>query len=753
MANISTTLRKVLQTRSAEDLDRLAQIWAVPDLDTDAQPRQDAEGMGILDIIHARFAWEALSLNARELLRQIISLQIMDGVPRDDLQKLSGLDEAAFVAALTQLEQNLMLIEARPSRNVRQRLDLRQQQTSLVLMIPEDFRQNFARIYREIYEIDRSEMHLSDNLATLAPTKLQTISLLNSIQRGFDLGYYGGMTATPTTIAVQLAEPHTVTRIWEQLSTTEHNICLWLSQASGNALVSEALRDLNMNRSELARHLYRLENFALVFPTFVGQEHRLFLDRAIRKIVNLRIKEEREQRERTRQLAAAIEAGEQPPIVYEGASQLLSDLAIVVNAVHQMVIEPTQAGYVPKRLANKIAPLLHGSRPSPYEDSDYYLEMVFSIAESLKLINLQHSKTQKSRYTPASKLPEWMEMTSAEQTRRLLTLWEKASERAWSDVAGVNYRPNHYGFGAYLEAHASRQGLLEYLAEHCQPGKWYMLSSFLETLRETRPLILHEHSRYASYNQQRQRNEVLAQWSTLDGEIIVGMLSSSLHEMGLVALGFESEDSSEDNPFTIKNPDAFAFTELAAQVIWNNQEVRTGADERPRTLIVQPNFELLLLQPDYPTLYKLLPFTKVVQIDMVSRLTLTQDSVRRGVETGWGVAQIISVLQACSQKELPQNVLYTLQDWGRLYKNATISQMILIEVSSEAMADEIFASPKLRSLELRRLGPCAIAVGNQVSLQVLRTALEKEGIILHIQGDIMNARDFAASSTSYGRRK
>src|SRR5689334_1710715 len=108
MANISTTLRKVLQTRSAEDLDRLEQIWAVPDLDSDAQPRQDAEGMGILDIIRARFAWEALSLNARELLRQIISLQIMDGVPREDLQKLSGLDEAAFVAALTQLEQNLM---------------------------------------------------------------------------------------------------------------------------------------------------------------------------------------------------------------------------------------------------------------------------------------------------------------------------------------------------------------------------------------------------------------------------------------------------------------------------------------------------------------------------------------------------------------------------------------------------------------------------------------------------------------------
>jgi hypothetical protein len=348
-----------------------------------------------------------------------------------------------------------------------------------------------------------------------------------------------------------------------------------------------------------------------------------------------------------------------------------------------------------------------------------------------------------------------MKLTTAEQTRRLLLLWQKATERAWSDVAGVNYRPNHYGFGAYLEAHASRQGLLEYLAEHCQPGKWYVLSSFLEAVRENHPLILREHSRYGAYNQQRQRKEILPQWNTTDGEIIAGMISSSLYEMGLVALGSASESTTADGLVEIKNPDAFAFTELAAQVIWNSpdSETETSGEERQRTLIVQPNFELLLLQPDYATLYKLLPFTKVEQIDMVSRLTLTQESIRRGVEAGWGVAQIISTLQACSQKELPQNVLYTLQDWGRLYKNATISQIILIEVSSEAIADEIFASPKLRSLELRRLGPCAIAVGSQVSLQALRTALEKEGIILHIQGDILNARDFTATSTSYGRRR
>ncbi len=38
------------------------------------------------------------------------------------------------------------------------------------------------------------------------------------------------------------------------------------------------------------------------------------------------------------------------------------------------------------------------------------------------------------------------------------------------------------------------------------------------------------------------------------------------------------------------------------------------------------------------------------------------------------------------------------------------TQVILLEVSSESVADEICASPKSRSLALRRLGPRAIAV-------------------------------------------
>ena len=106
------------------------------------------------------------------------------------------------------------------------------------------------------------------------------------------------------------------------------------------------------------------------------------------------------------------------------------------------------------------------------------------------------------------------------------------------------------------------------------------------------------------------------------------------------------------------------------------------------------------------------------------------------------------------KRAAPECPLYISRTGADFYKDATVSQVLLLEVGSEAIADEICASPKFRALELRRLGPCAIAIGGQMSLQVLRTTLEKEGIILHIQGDILSVREFASAITSgYGRRR
>src|SRR5260370_35098726 len=151
------------------------------------------------------------------------------------------------------------------------------------------------------------------------------------------------------------------------------------------------------------------------------------------------------------------------------------------------------------------------------------------------------------------------------------------------------------------------------------------------------------------------------------------------------------------------------LTDLGAMVLLPEaKRAPTTEQNGNRTLVVQPRFEMLLLQPDLSTLYSLLPFAQVNQVGVVSRLTLTRESILRGVAAGSTAERILQLLEERSQKGVPQNVAYTLNHWARLYKGTTISQVVLLEVTSEADTNEICNAPKPQGFGLPRVGPCAI---------------------------------------------
>jgi hypothetical protein len=386
--------------------------------------------------------------------------------------------------------------------------------------------------------------------------------------------------------------------------------------------------------------------------------------------------------------------------------------------------------------------------------SNFTVDMLYDIAKKLGLVQLSASMGDdvKSHYEPGPQLAQWAQSDVADQTHELLEYWLKAHN--WADIAGVNFDPTLSSY--YLDMRTARNAVLGYLSK-CSPGRWYSFASFLRTMKAENPYLLRSNQAVAGLAGYRNSKTILANWDRCDGEIIVGLLTSTLFESGLVSLGYEHGqprgtftqiDPATDRPL---NPDAFMLTNLAAAILPTPVEPPASEDTPPgnRTLIVQPNFELLLLQPDFPTLYSLLPVAQVNQVGKVSRLTLTRNSLLRGLLAAKNVEQVLHILEEHSQKEIPQNVAYTLRDWGKLYKEASISQVLLLEVESESLANEIFALPKLKSLGLRRLGSCTIAANSGVTFSELRRTLEKEGIVVHINGQIVMRRDY--STVTYGR--
>src|SRR6266702_3986961 len=339
-----------------------------------------------------------------------------------------------------------------------------------------------------------------------------------------------------------------------------------------------------------------------------------------------------------------------PPAVRPGETIILHDLATIIGAVYQQDIEPTKMGTVPKRIATKIDPLLRG-RPRTAlgnEGENEYLEMLFDIARELGLLQLSRPAARdiKERYEPGPALEHWSQMGAVEQTRRLLQFWVGSGR--WGDVVGANYREWYSG---YVDHRAVRGSLVSHV-RNCNPGQWYTVASLLQLIRGRDPFVLRPRQRSIASLGYRKASELREHWDTCDREIVIGSLSSSLYELGIAALGYQDSKALEvDEP---DNPDFFMLTNLGAMVLLPDAKpAPTKAQDGNRTLVVQPSFELLLLQPDLSTLYSLLPFALVNQVGVVSRLTHTRESILRGVAAGSTAERILQLLEERSQKGVP----------------------------------------------------------------------------------------------------
>ncbi len=362
------------------------------------------------------------------------------------------------------------------------------------------------------------------------------------------------------------------------------------------------------------------------------------------------------------------------------------DIAVLINAVYQYNLELTQAGRVHKRIANKYLEQLNGLPRFTYNDDDYYAEMLFKCMQGMQLIQVTQPPLPEMKMTieTGPELANWAGLSLIEQTRRLVKLWSQ-KQIAWQDLIDANNVAYNWSYYYNVDPANGRLTLLQQL-KTCKPGQWYSTDSLLRRIFEEDPLSLRKNIRFLSKTEQHKIKKELDTWLGTDGQFYNGMLSSSLYEFGLVDLAFTEEEAK--NEWDTRHPYAFRLTTLGATLLVENKNENEQPDtttqdqhtnnEGRAGFIVQPNFEILLLQQDMPALYSILPFAQVSQIGNVSTLKLTSASVLRGLKAGLKIDQIIQTLTERNHKELPQNVVYTVRDWAKQYKEVRVSQAFLI---------------------------------------------------------------------------
>jgi hypothetical protein len=741
------SLSAILADESLASLRALAVWWgAVPPGEDTIEARQQIE-RAMRDTIASRFVWERLTEDERRVLFAVVGPSARNWCLIELLPERAHLAPEAAERTLAQLaERRLLFIEtakvqggdlvgqratfygyAMP-RNTQAEVEEKQ-----IAYVPTELVTGLYTTGREIFFpiADRSDKTLDELLMPYRQGDLDQIGR----RFGLSIQAYYSRNEVRAAMAENLTQAEAVRYALARVEPRLRETYEWLRQQQGGRAPLDVLRGrLRPREPELSALLHAFEEYALAFDTFSNGERILFIPQET--LANLRRAEERPH------APVGLRESATPRAVRPADTTFLWDMAVLVSAAYHLEIELTRAGSLPKRTALRLVPLLVGERARDGDEQALdYIELLKQQAHELGLVAAPASTAkQRAHLAPGAKLDSWARHDIVMQARRLFKRWP--ADRWWTDLPGARYRE---WLTFYLEVPLARE-IVQKLLHQCRPGVWYSLASFRATIQGDDPYVLRPAQRCAGEAGFKMAEDLRAQWENTDGEIVTGMFRSTLYELGLVALGYDAE--MVPRPGENVNPEYFMLTQMGAEML--SSELSASQQPSSRALVVQPNFQVLLMEPYMPALYWLVRFAALERVGQVSRFTLTREALERGLRGGGTVEDVLAFLQAHSQKSLPQNVIYTVHDWARQIKEASQPKVTLLEAVDDELADELVTSPKLQAFRLRRVGPKAVAVPPEASRGDLHRALVRLG---YAQRILSGLEDLVAAAKQLPARR
>jgi hypothetical protein len=315
----------------------------------------------------------------------------------------------------------------------------------------------------------------------------------------------------------------------------------------------------------------------------------------------------------------------------------------------------------------------------------------------------------------ASSASTFFSLSLQERVRRCYQLYR--DQPFWNELAflsEINVRPGPAPLEpAHREVLLARQAVLEHLQLEA-PKDWFDIAACIAHIKLYIPYLLFPRQygawaeRYSSgsnpYNWDfRLKRGWLNHrdgWHMVEGGFIRAVLGGPLYWLGLVEL-----DRSE-------YPLQFRFSAAAFFLFDEHTPTIPSVDDEQKRIIVQPNFDIIVLAPVSEAVLVLLDcFAERVQLDLVACYRVSRASITRAVQRGLHVEEIIQQLETMAGSDLPQNVRYSMTEWERQARRIELWQNItLLEVDDEALIDELLADEQHRTFFGRRLSPRLIEV-------------------------------------------
>ena len=667
-----------LMGRSFDELKAIAAAWQIPLADLNHNDAAIACYREMMEKTNVRAVWETLDSEERAflhwLLEQRNNLALVDDLPAQlgrSAEQVEDLLQRLGALGLTDVEEALV----RGSRVVSAGDNLyawgmRSQTPAVkrrVVSMAGEMSRVLAVVHAELLGSEPFDEALAVLLDRLDPPILERIA---ARWRTTDLRYM----AKPAVIEMldaMLEGAETRERLLSEVSAPSRELFAYLCAHDGRAPTAEVMAAFGWSRGELHRQFAPLEVRALAFETLWHDQRILFVPRQVR-----------EPQVAGTVAAPPVTATSDPPAVGAAAPVALSwDLLTTLAYFSQNeVVINRHNNELPKRALKRLQDSFLHRDPAT---ADAYLNLVLHITRSLELL-VEEEETR--REIPGPRLNDWVALPFAAQTRRLYMLWLED-----------RHLPADPGTPLLLwrtpDLPAVRKRLVTQLAA-CPLDTWISLDSFLQHIAASDPYLLGSRDDLVRQYGVKGLRDFQVRWMSHEGALLTSMLAGMLHWLGAVDLG----RGRDGQPVAVRIP-------AAGGRLFGHPQAPADAEPPRQALLVQPNFEILVLAPEARAIWTLLLSADLARHDRVSVYTISKESVLRARTSGLTAAGLQEFLTAHSQKAVPQNVLQCISDWGRGYKRLALQKATLLEVDDAEILDELLASRRLKGFIARRLAP------------------------------------------------
>ncbi len=400
-----------------------------------------------------------------------------------------------------------------------------------------------------------------------------------------------------------------------------------------------------------------------------------------------------------------------PTQIISGQDRLRESMFSLLVYLQTHPIRLNNDGQLPTETRNTLIAQLPSAPYSNYLLSNE-LDLLLHLGERTQFLNVKHGRIKPERDSTRM----WLQANEAEQRQHLQNTWR--ADPTWNDlwhVPGLVPQPTGWENSPLL----ARSKILGYLAQAEVPiGAWLSLDSFVAAIKRLDPDFQRPNGDYTSwYISDTSGNSLMGfeHWDQVEGALIRYLITQTLLFLGVVDIGTASKTAM---------PSSFRLNG-AGHAFLTGTEQETQP-KKPLFLRVGQNFKVQV--PYRVSLYDRFQLARFAELDRREEnrtiYQITQSSMGRALRNGVTADQIVAFLARATNNQTPLKIVETLRVWGTRQGTAYLDRVTLLRLKHENQLKEIMKHPTLKPLLGEVVGPTAILVPSENTLEIRRILIE-----------------------------